>query len=241
MPISPKRVLAQTALRILHLEGTAQDALETAYTTADLSTVLDGAEVPYSAMRDAVLAVEAELAEVIANDKQNPYRSLLYGRSDDLPSGSEIPIDDDGSVRFIGIFSQVNDSATGQPLTEQPVQVVRRYLRGSYKTAIYNYAMLAGSIIHTRPSVYLEGCVWSRPQALARMDTDSIQLSPLPDSLESTWVARTIAYLAQEGWLSELGGYYAGFADNGIQRLRGRNTDLPVLPTAAATAEPAAN
>lgn len=241
MAINPKRILAQAALRALQLTGTAQATLETSYNTANLASVMDGADVPYSALRDAVLAVEAELAEVIANDKANPYRNLLYGRSEDLPSESQLPVTDQDGVRFVGIFSQVNDSTDNMPLTEQPVQVIRRFLRGSYTTEIYNYAMLAGSIIHTRDNVYLEGCVWSRTTALARMDTASTSLSPLPTSLESTWVARTIAYLAQEGWLTSEAGYYSNFAQSGIERLKTRNTDMPVLPTAAVTAEPVAN
>lgn len=241
MAINPKRVLAQVALRTLQLTGTTQATLETSYETADLSTVLDGADVNYQAMVDAVLAAEAELAEVVGADKQNPYRSLLYGRSDNLVSGTEIPIESDESVKFIGVFSQVNDATDNLPLTEQPIQSIRRFLRGSYESEIYNYSLQAGRIYHTRDNVYLEGCVWSRTAAVARMVAASTALSPLPTVLESTWVARAISFLPQEGWLLQEASYYAEFAAAGVAMLRGRSLDMPSLPDSRATSNPIVN
>lgn len=249
--IDPKRIAVQVAIRAGQMQGRGQISREISYQAGYLA--LDGRQVPASALRDAVVAVEMELAEVIANDKANPYRSTLKGRSYDLPTGSSIPtregapgLDpgpvDPAAASFIGMFSQINDSGDNSPLTEQPVQVIRRYLRGSrYKGAIYNYAFAAGRITHTRPLVYFEGCVFSQPRALARFDTDNTELSPLPNSLESTWVARALEFMAQEGYLVNEASYYANFARSGIERLRARNTDLPVLPTTTATAKPGSN
>lgn len=241
MATDPRRVALQVALRTLQLQGTSQNALEVAYLTS--LTTLDGADVPVSGLIDAVVSTEAELAEIISSDKANPYRAAFYGRSDDLASGDEVPSESDEGVKFIGIFSQVNDSVSNLPLTEQPIQAIRRFLRGSYSTAIYSYALYGGRIYHTRSSTnaYIEGCVWDRTAARARFASGATSLSPLPTVLESTWVARTIAFLVHEGWLVQEASYYMQFAESGIAKLKGRNTDLPVLPTAQATANPVSN
>jgi hypothetical protein len=241
MAIDPKRVAVQVALRTLQLTGSDQATLEASYVTANLATVMDGADVPYTALRDAVVAIEAELAEIIANDKQNPYRSLLLGRSEDLTTGEDVPVVSDGGLRFIGTFSQVNDSTDHLPLTEGSMQEITRYLRGSYTTSIRKYKLTASRFYHTRSIAYIEGCVWSRSQAVDRLVTGSTSLSPIPTSLEGTWVARCIEFLVQEGWLAAEASFYAGFAREGIALLKGRSLDLPILPTMEATSNPISN
>jgi hypothetical protein len=226
--IDPRRIAVQAALRILHLTGTSQATLEASY-QAGLSE-LDGADVPVSALKDAVVAVEAEIADLVAGDKQNPYRSTLYDRSDDLESGEEIPTISENGIAFIGIFSGVNDSEHDKPLTEGAIQEILRYNRGSYLTEIRKFKFFNGRLYHTMPEAYIEGCSWSRQAAIARLDDESTELSPLPEVFEAAWVSRTIAFLAQEGWLGNEAGYYQNFADVAFNRIRSRSTDLPTLP-----------
>lgn len=236
MPIDPKRIVVQVALRTLQLTGTQQAALETSYQ----NTTLDGADVPLSGLKDAVIAVEAELAHIIANDRTHPYRSLFYGRSDDLPSGARIPSESDEMVRFVGIFSGLVDSVSGRPLTETTIQEMNRFMEGHYQGRTYKYVFSSGRVFHTRSQIYLEGCVWSEAEARTRL-FPGLRNSSIPNALEATWVARTIQFLAQEGWLIPEGGYYAQIAESGIAMLRSRNTDAPQLPAVEATANPITN
>lgn len=214
-----------------------------------MGTYLDsvGGESP-SALRDAVLAVEYEIVEIVANDKQNPYRSFLYGRSQPQGINAKIPIQGnatgnviDPMTRFIGSFSQINDAIDNSPLTEQPIATIRRYNRGSYQTEIYNYCFNAGRIMHTRLNIYVEGCIWDSDAARARFVPASTSLSPLPVSVESLWVARSIEFLAQAGKLGDEGRYYSEFARSALARLKNRDLDLPILPTNEATKRPEAN
>lgn len=242
MAISPKRIAAQAALRTLQLEGVDQPSLEAAYLA--VLTNLDGAEVPKSALIDAVLAAEAELAEIHANDKASPYRQLFYGRSDDLETGEEVPTTDDAGVRFIGVFSGVNDTTDETPLTEGTIQEIQRYSRASdsrYTTEIRKYKFWGGRLHHTRPLAYIEGCVWSRTQALARFDADSTSLSPLPTADEIAWISRTVQFLVQENWLQNEGAYYGNLVRERIEALRGRDISGPSMPTNEATANPVSN
>lgn len=238
MSIDPRRVAVQVALRTLQLQGVSQSALATAYTAG--YTALDGADVPVGGLVDAVIAVEAELVEIIANDRAHPYRALFYGRTDDLPTNSEIPKESDELIPFTGIFSGVNDYLDHRPLTEGPIQEITRFLRGNYVSEVRKYKMVAGRLHHTRDWAYIEGCVWSREHALERL-VEGTAVSALPTSLESTWVARTIEFLAQEGWLVQEGQYYGNFARTGIERLRGRDTESPQFPNSDSTSNPVAN
>jgi len=240
MSISPKRVAVQVAVRSLQLEGDNQSELEASYTTG--YTDLDGKQVPASGLVDAVIAVEAEIAELIANDRNHPYRAALYGRSSDLASEDLIPSVSNGNIEFIGMFSGVNDATDHLPVTEGAIQEIWRYLRrgaSRYTTDIRKYKMFNGRIYHTRTNVYLEGCVFSRTAALARFS--SSDLSPLPISVESLWVARTLQFLAQEGWFIPEASFYGGFVDTCINRLKMRETTLPSLPSNQSSANAAAD
>lgn len=243
MAIDPKRVAVQVALRTLQLSGETQAELTTSYSLG--FATLDGADVPVTALVDAVLATEAELAEVIANDAAHPYRKLLRGRSEFLAHKDEIPTTDEDGVRFIGVFSGVNDASDNEPLTRGSIQEIRRYNRtsdaGRYTTDIRLYEFFNGQLHHTRTRAYIDGCVWNRNTAYNRITTAGDFRSPLPTSLESTWVARTIQFLASEGWLINEAQFYGNFAESGFARLRNRSLDMPVLPDQAQASNPVAN
>lgn len=240
--ISPKRVAVQAALRTLQLSGDSQSTLETAYATG--LTALDGGDIPVSGLRDATLAAEAEIAELIANDKANPYRQMLYGRSANLATAAAIPVVDNGGVSFIGVFSGAIDVSDNTPLTEFTIQEFQRFQRkgtSRYTCAYRHYKLWSGRIYHTVTNAYLEGCIWDRTAALARFDVGSSSTSPLPDSMEATWVARTIEFLVMEGWLQNEGSYYGNFVQSGVARLKGRTLEGPTMPDHTSSAMPARN
>ncbi len=238
MAIDVRRIVLQAALRTLQLEGTNQADLQTSY---DLTlTALDGADVPLKAFKDAVIAVEGELTEIIANDRTHPYRSLFYGRSDDLLPGARMPTEDDELTRFVGTFGSIKDSVDGIPLSETTLPEMRRYLRGGYQGEVYKYTIVGETLLHTRVTAFLEGCVFSSTVARQRFDPP-YRLSPIPDALEATWVARTIQFLPQENWLGNEAAMYGRLAEQGINNLRNRNLVLPELPAVEVTPNPRTN
>lgn len=239
MAIDPRRVLQQVALRVLHISGSTQAQIESAYTTL----TLDGADVSQTGMIHAVIATEGQIADLIGGDKGHPYRAALYGRSDNLADKAEIPAESDEGVKFVGVFSGVNDSTTHEPLTEGTVQEIARYRRASadrYTTDIRKYKFWGGRLHHTRTRAYIEGCVWSRAAALARF-TQTSPLSPIPTAYEPAWVAQAIAFLVQEGWLVQEASYYQNFAASSFTAMKNRALDIPVLPTQEASANAVSN
>lgn len=245
MSISPKRVANQVFLRMRHLEEGAQAEIETAYTTSGFTTV-DGKQVPVSALKDAVVAMEAEIAGMIANDRNHPFRAALYGRSADLLTGSLIPSTDSSltEVEFIGQFSGVVESATNLPLKESDLDEINRFNRKStdrYTTVVRKFKLFSGRIYHTVANAYIEGCVFSRTEAINRLENSSSDLSPLPVQCEGLWIAKTLEFMAQEGWFVPEAQFYGSFADKAEARLKRRETQLPTLPTNDSSAEPVRN
>lgn len=235
--IDPKKVAVQVALRSLQLQGSSQSQLETAYTTG--FTALDGKQVPASALKDACVAVEAEIHEIIANDENHPYRAAIKIISAALASGAEVPVEDGSQVEFIGVYSGVIDASDGLPLTEGAMQEIWRYLRksvGRYETDIRKFKITKERIYHTRPTVNIVGCGFSPTVALARFSSSN--KSPLPASLESLWVSRTLEYMAQEGWFVNEAGFYGNFAQSCIARLKRRDLNFPTLPGTANSPNP---
>jgi hypothetical protein len=239
MSTDPKRIAVQVALRALQLDGSNQAELENSYQTG--FTALDGADVPASALVDAIVAIEGQLADLIGGDKRHPYRNVLYARSDDIASGEQVPTESEDGVMFVGVFSEINSSDDGLPLKEDDVAVIRRFLRGGYTTEIYKYAMLGSSIVHTRDAVYFEGCAWSRTQARARFAPTATAPSPIPTAFEPAWVSMTLAFLAQEGWFIPEAQHYGQIATQSLAMIKNRETELPSLPSAKATAAPGVN
>lgn len=235
--IDPKRIATQVALKTLQLTGSDQAELVTSYQGG--LAALDGAELPSFAIVDAIVASEAKLAHLIATDKLSPYRAELYGRSDALPSGTEVPALSDEDLPFIGVFSQVVDSADDITLTEQPIQAVRRFLRGDYTTEIYNYAISSSRIYHTREAAYFEGCVFDRDAAAGRFSVTSSEPSPLPEAWETFWISDVLASIAKETWFIQEAQYYLNIANREQSQLMARDTPLMLNPQA--TNEPVKN
>jgi hypothetical protein len=190
------------------------------------------------ALSDAILASESRLAHLIGMDKLNPFRMDLYGKSDDLASGDEVPGLDEDGFEFVGVYSQITDSEDDTPLTEQPIQVVRRFCAAPIKpqstTTLFNRL----GFITPEPMFIWKALFGPMNRPTCGLRTDSTDLSPIPNALESLWIADTIANLVREGWLIPEANHYLQLAAAGVQLLRMRETTMPVLPTATATAEP---
>lgn len=220
MSIAYSKITSAVALTSSQLAGTDQATLEASY----LAKTLDGSEIPATAFKDKILAIEKELVGVISSDNQHPYRSDFYGVSGVLADKSLLPTESIGGVEFIGVFGGVFDSDDDTVLTEQPVQIIEDLSAPFFAdTEFYHFAFTGSRIRHTRPSVYLEGCIWSLADQTALYATGD---SPLPQSLENTWIAGVLANLAQaSGWFVNEAGYYAQVYANGIQMLKMRSLD----------------
>lgn len=234
-----RQIIFQTVLRSGQLEGADNATLEASYIGA-LASVLDGAEVPQSALKDIVLMIESELAHIIASDKQNPYRNELYGRSSNIATKELIPTVSSASKDFIGICDSIMDASNDTPLTEKPIQVIRDAGQTFFNTELYHFHLSGQRAEHTRTNVYFEGCVWDRTTQSTAYD--ALGDSPLPQPLSNTWVAGICANLAQySGWFQGESNYYLNIYQNGLAMLKNRELGSPSLPDQTATANAVTN
>ncbi len=234
MAIDYSTIRREVALRSAQLTGTGQSSLETAYTTVNFASTLDGAEVPATSIKNQIISIELELCHIIGSDASHPYRTFLYTRSDDLTNLDSTPANDINDNPFIGVFDSCSDSATNRPLTLMPTETLTDYENSFFSdVSLWNYCIVGNTIQHTRPLAYLQGC--SRSTSDAEDQYDIAGSSPLPQMLANTWVAGVMANLSQVGWTDQAGvaGTYSGLYQQGIQMLRMGSSGSLNLPLAS--------
>ncbi len=224
----------QIALLSAQLKGNSQAALESAYSGLWVDA-LDGAEIPISAVKNTILNIEAELAHIIGSDVFHPYRSYIYGRSEDLATLAGTPFVDNTDKPFVGQFDSAADSATNRPLTQMPVQSLEDYADPFFDNVeLWNYDVRGNTIIHTRPLAYLQGCIWDRATQSVAFDDDAGE-SPLPEILANTLIAGTMGNTIQTGWTDGVSAAsaYQNIYQQGLQILREGASGQVNLPLAS--------
>lgn len=216
-------------------------AFETLYTSS-LSTAIAGMEMPLSELKRLVLASEKKIASICARQKNPVLKAAMGGRTANLSSGAALPTTDDNSKEFIGGFDGFF-GPTGQPLTEKPKETIlrnqRRLAEEDSMPQPYQFCLEGRLIFHTCGAAYATGYVWDySTQATAYGASGN---SPLPQEVESWWIADALANAAQEGWFASEASAYAGIAQGCEQDVRQGTIPQAVLPDSTASAEPVKN
>lgn len=211
--LNPKRILA---LRLAQIAGSSQSTLETSY-TGSWSTMLDGAEIPQTAFKDAILYIAKEIAQAIANAPSHPSRSFLYCRTAALSDLDQTPTVDENDIEVIGTWDSCAEVGTNIPLTWQPTQIVTDTLNSFFgDTDIYYYNITGNFIRCTRPSVFLQGCCWDEASQSDLYDTDGD--CPLPQAFEALLCDGVTERAAQVGWVdaANVSPYYSQLYRQGL-------------------------
>lgn len=164
MSIKYLNIAKAVALRSNQLADASEaSALEALY-AGDLMAAMDGMEIPYSALKQQILASEKRIAGFVARLKNPVLKRGLYGRTANISHKGLVPDVDQNNYQWIGNFGSVIDASTGEELTEKPKQEVRRLRRlataGVLQTPVLHYNLAENRLFHTVTSAYLEGCVW---------------------------------------------------------------------------------
>lgn len=213
MSFSYETVAKQIALRAGQLEDAEDaDALETQF-TGDIADILGGVEVPYTALKQSILAAEKRIAQVIGLSEFSEYRAALDSRSLDLTTGSILPTLDQNEVEFIGKFDGFFDSATDEPLTECTKQEYRRWKRnagGAFRLPAYRFHKEGTKFFITTDSAYWKGCAYDYDAQDAIFEARGNSI--LPQGCETYLIAETLANLEQEDWFTNESSKYEGIA-----------------------------
>lgn len=164
--------------------------------------MLDGAEIPITAFRDAILYTAKEIAQTIGANAAHPYRSMLYGRSANIPNFGTSPTVDQNGIEFVGVFDTIRDADTLSVMTLQPSQTIEDISDSFFSDiSIYNYS-LVGNYVQFPPTtnnVFFEGCIWSNSAQVTLYEADG--LCPLPEATEALLCDGVTARASQVGWI----------------------------------------
>ena len=223
-----QQLLHDTALRLNALVGTTVDTIEATYDNVALNdTHFKSADWPINSFRDTLIMAVADFAWAIADTGSHPWRAFLAGVTAPLANGVTLPSTSATNREIIGIWGAVRDSADNMPLTEQPLEVIRRVNQSaSWRTyPLYFFKIDGGSIEHTRPFAEVECCTFSTNDQYTAWS--GIGTVPLPAVLRLGIVSRAIALLTKDGAWESQARIYADYADAALMRIRNGLATVP--------------
>lgn len=223
-------ILASVAIRANALVGSLAPALETAFTTRPLTTAQFQSTVfPMSACKQALLNTEEKLAHAIANTSGHPWRADLADSTPALIHGAPILSLTVKNLHFIGEFGSVRDATDLNVCTVKPLPIIRRRVRNAnnfYRTPVYYYNIDGGMrIFHTRTSVVIDVCSYSRAAQITLISNDGAVL--LSDVLEEAYICGTVSLLVRDDEFSGQAAVYRNYFNDTLAMIHGGFTAVP--------------
>jgi hypothetical protein len=221
-------IIAGTALRIDALIGTQAAALQTTYETRPLTTAnFQSTIIPFAGIKNGVQYAESKLVDAIAETGDHPWQANIRSLTATITSGSLIPSTDASSVKIVGIYGAVRDTATGNVCFEKPLATIQRRVTNSnsfWVVPVYYYRMDGTRIYHTTDGVKIDVCVYDTDaQATAIDDDDEILL---PGTLEEAYVCGALSYCLRDDEFSAQASIFRQYFEGTIAGIRGGLTSV---------------
>lgn len=236
-----QQMLHDVAIRLNALVGTNKTTIAATYDVATLNaTHFKSADWPFNSFRDAQIMAVADFSWAIADTGGHPWRSTVGPSvTPGLASGVAPPAEAANSVPIIGVWGAVRDSADNLPLTEQPLDLIRRINQEPWRTyPVYYFKFDGDSIYHTRPFVEIECCTYSQDAQLTIWNSGTGAI-PLPEVLRPALAARAISILTKDGAFADQAAVYREYSNDALTRIRAGLTTLPskTLPSPTMSAK----
>lgn len=241
MSIIYQKLGKSIALRANQLsDAISATTLETNYSTnANLDSIMDGVEVPYSALRNDIITAEAQIAAMIGNSSNNLLRAALMANSDILIMKDNKPLDIPvigTSGKFMGKYDGLYNAVTHLPMQLMEKQVVLRRMRnsGDFFRIKYDAYFVEGTKVFftcapaasscscttgtdctcTKAKAYFRGVAWNKTKAETNFDqADGLGKSVLPDQCADLWRNMVLAGIAQENYFEAQASFYGQKAE----------------------------
>lgn len=208
---------AAIALRVNALVGTDPVELQQTYTARPLTDELfDSSIFPFGAVRDTLLNAEQRLVLSIANSDDPFWRAEIGSKTDPILNGGVVPDADENGVTIVGAYGAVLDSEDQTKVcSKMDVELLRmRDLAPNlWIMEQYNYAFIGDVVLHTRPSVVVQVCIYDFLAQQNAFDADMPIL--LPDALVPAYIAGGVAGLVRDDEFMQQAGLYAQYF-NGV-------------------------
>lgn len=215
MSVPYQAIFAATALRVNALVGALAPALETSFTTSPLTTAeFQSSIFPFTAIKYAVINGEEKLVIKTANNPDDPNRQYLANTTAALTNPSTLPSLSANSKPIIGAWGAVRDGSNGTVCSQMPLDIVRRRAASTQVIPVYWSNITSGRIEHTRTSVIVECCTYSRSDQLTIFSANGNIL--LSDALEPDYIEEALGILVRDDEFMEQAKLYAMQAQNSI-------------------------
>jgi len=227
MSLTYFKILANAAARTGEggsISGSSSAAVESNFSAFGPGAV-DNAVFPFSVQKDALLLAEEKIVQTIASIENHPYRVYLRSVSDPLATRAVLPAQDTGAVDIVGVPGAIYDASDNVLLTRPQVddqiaeieRINRLTTAGVLFQNYYYYAFDGAMIVHTRPSVKMEVCKYSRSvQAVAIAANQEVLL---PEVLEELYVCGEISYLFENSEAPENVKNYLEYFKSGLETI----------------------
>jgi hypothetical protein len=219
------RILANAALRLGgggSIVGSSTAQIEANFNQVNFGAAhVDNPAFPFSALRDAVVMAEEQIALAIASTRNHPLRAVLKNTTPPLAAYADIPKFDKDGAPIIGEFGAVRDAATKKICTINRIRKIERLINNPndwYQGEYFYYNYADEAIIHTRPSVRIEVCSYSRAARIAAAANNQETL--FPDALEYMYLCGTIKYCFRPDESPETNKYFGGDFDLGLAEIK---------------------
>ena len=222
-------VLRETAIRANAIVGPVPGTLETNYVVSPLTTTqVQSSIFSFTALKDAVLAAEERLAWAIANVKGHPWRQSMANTTAALANLAALPAASTNSKPIVGAWGAVIDGTSSIVCSEMPLDQVRRRAlnaNSEFVCPVYWYALNGGRIEHTRTTVVVECCTYSRSDQSTTFDANGNIL--LPDALEHAYVCGAVSMLVRDDEWKEQSQIYANYFNSALESISKGLTAIP--------------
>lgn len=221
MSTSYGTILKAAGLRVNAIVGVTSTLLESTYSGAITSASFDSADFPFTAFKDACLAIESKLANAIANVGNHPWRRVLQSQTASIAHKGQIPSTDSGGNQIIGIYGAVTDASDGINCSEMAIDDIRIAVRNSNSwlvTPIYGYKIDGGRIFHTRTGVIIDVCTYNRTTQATSIGTLTNNML-LPDALEEAMVSGIVSLLVRDDAFMPQASLYRGYFNDALQSI----------------------
>lgn len=214
MSVPYNSILAATALRINALVGVLPADLETSFIVSPLTTTqVESSIFPMTAIKYAILNAEEKLAVKVANNPDDPNRQFMANTTTALTNPSTLPSLSTNSKPIIGSWGAVRDGSNGTVCSQMPLDIVRRRAAASQVVPVYWFNIVSGRIEHTRTSVVIECCTYSRSDQLTVFNANGNIL--LSDALEPDYIEEALGLLVRDDEFMAQSARFATLAQEG--------------------------
>lgn len=226
-------IAAAVGLRCNALSGTDPVELQQVYSQRPLTDeMFDSSIFPFGAIRDTILNAEQRLVLSIANSDDPFWRAEIGSKTDPLANGDVVPDLDENGVTIVGAYGAVLDSADQTKVcSKMDVELLRmRDLAPNlWVMPQYNYTFVGDVVLHTRPLVVVQVCVYDFLAQQNAFDADDTIL--LPDALVPAYIAGAMAGLVRDDEFIQQSSLYAQYFASVNQAILVERTSVSDLAT----------